>query len=70
MSNTRVVTFGEIMGRLNPVGYLRFVQSKMFEMSYAGGEANVAASLANFGIDAAFVTKVPDNEIGQSAINS
>ena len=68
--NMRVVTFGEIMGRLNPVGYTRFVQATTFEMSYAGGEANVAASLANFGVDSAFVTKIPKNEIGQSAINS
>ncbi|MBQ0032920.1 MAG: sugar kinase [bacterium] len=65
----RVVTFGEIMMRLNPEGYLRFVQADRFEASYAGGEANVAVSLANYGLDAAFVTKLPDNPLGVSARN-
>jgi 2-dehydro-3-deoxygluconokinase len=65
----RVVTFGEIMLRLNPEGYLRFTQANRFEASYAGGEANVAVSLANYGIDAAFVTKAPAHEIGQAAVN-
>lgn len=65
----RVVTFGEIMMRLNPEGYVRFVQADKFEASYAGGEANVAVSLANFGMDAAFVSKVPAHEIGQCAVN-
>lgn len=65
----KVVTFGEIMLRLAPPGYLRFEQAAAFEAVYGGGEANVAVSLANFGLDAAFVTKVPDNPIGQSAIN-
>ncbi len=68
--NKKVITFGEIMLRLNPEGYLRFVQAEKFEASYAGGEANVAVSLANYGLDASFVTKLPDNEIGQSAVNS
>jgi 2-dehydro-3-deoxygluconokinase len=58
------------MLRLNPEGYLRFVQAEQFEASYAGGEANVAVSLANFGVDAAFVSKIPSHEIGQSAVNS
>ena len=66
----RAVTFGEIMLRLNPEGYLRFVQAERFEASYAGGEANVAVSLANYGDDAAFVTKVPAHEIGQCAVNA
>ena len=66
----RIVTFGEIMMRLNPEGYLRFVQAGKFEASYAGGEANVAVSLANYGMDAAFVSKVPKHEIGQCAVNS
>ena len=66
----RIITFGEIMLRLNPESYLRFVQSPKFEATYAGGEANVAVSLANYGMDAAFVTKVPAHEIGQSAINA
>lgn len=65
----QVITFGEIMLRLAPPGYLRFEQASSFEAVYGGGEANVAVSLANFGMDAAFVTKVPDNPIGQSATN-
>ena len=66
----RVITFGEIMMRLNPEGYQRFVQAEKFEVSYAGGECNVAVSLANYGVDAAFVSKVPAHEIGQSAVNA
>lgn len=66
---SKAVTFGEIMLRLNPEGYRRIVQSDRFEASYAGGEANVAVSLSNYGHDAYFVTKVPDNEVGQSAVN-
>ncbi len=66
---SRVITFGEIMMRLNPEGYLRFVQAERFEATYAGGEANVAVSLANYGVDAAFVSKVPTHEIGQCAVN-
>ena len=66
---SKFVTFGEIMMRLNPEGYYRFVQADKFEVSYGGGEANVAVSLANYGLDAAFVTKVPDNPVGQAAIN-
>lgn len=65
----KFVTFGEIMMRLNPEGYNRFVQAEKFEASYAGGEANVAVSLANYGLDAAFVTKLPDNPLGASARN-
>ena len=66
----RIITFGEIMLRLNPEGYGRFVQAGKFEASYAGGEANVAVSLANYGMDAAYVTKVPSHEIGQCAVNA
>ena len=66
----RIVTFGEIMMRLNPEGYRRFVQADRFEASYAGGEANVAVSLANYGIDASFVTKLPSNPLGESARNA
>lgn len=66
----KVVTFGEIMMRLNPQGYNRFIQSSNFEISYAGGEANVAVSLANYGIASEFVTKLPDNELGTSALNA
>ena len=65
----RIITFGEIMMRLNPEGYCRFVQADKFEASYAGGEANVAVSLSNYGMDAAFVSKVPAHEIGQCAVN-
>ncbi len=66
----KIVTFGEIMLRLAPNNYLRFVQTEQFEATYGGGEANVAVSLANYGMDAAFVTKLPAHEIGQAAINS
>lgn len=66
----KIVTFGEIMMRLNPEGYTRFVQAERFEASYAGGEANVAVSLANFGQDAAFVTKLPANPLGEAARNA
>lgn len=65
----RVITFGEIMLRLAPEGYYRFVQANSFGATYGGGEANVAVSLANFGIDTAFVTKLPAHEIGQAAVN-
>ena len=58
------------MMRLNPEGYLRFVQAEKFEASYAGGEANVAVSLANYGLDASFVTKLPSNPLGESARNA
>ena len=67
---SRIITFGEIMLRLNPEGYLRFTQSPKFEASYAGGEANVAVSLASYGLDAAFVSKVPAHDIGQCAVNA
>lgn len=65
----RVVCFGEIMMRLNPEGCLRFLQAQKFEASYAGGEANVAVSLANYGLDACYVTKLPQNDLGYSARN-
>ena len=65
----KFVTFGEIMLRLAPLNYDRFVQSKEFGVVYGGGEANVAVSLANYGKDAYFVTKLPKHEIGQSAVN-
>lgn len=66
----KIITFGEIMMRLNPAAYLRFVQAEHFEASYAGGEANVAVSLANYGHSAGFVTKLPDTDIGQCAVNA
>ncbi|MDD2417444.1 MAG: sugar kinase [Oscillospiraceae bacterium] len=66
----KVITFGEIMLRLAPEGYTRFIQAECFGATYGGGEANVAVSLSNYGLDAAFVTKLPTNDIGQSAVNS
>lgn len=65
----KVVTFGEIMLRLATPGYLRFTQANTFEATYGGGEANVAVSLANYGLDAHFVTKLPKNEIGEACRN-
>ena len=66
----KVITFGEIMLRLAPEGFYRFVQADTFGATYGGGEANVAVSLANYGFDAKFVTKLPTHEIGQAAVNS
>lgn len=66
----KVITFGELMLRLAPEGYYRFVQADKFGATYGGGEANVAVSLANYGIDAGFVSKLPAHEIGQAAVNS
>lgn len=66
----RAVTFGELMLRLAPEGYNRFVQADRLNATFGGGEANVAVSLANFGIDTSFVTKLPEHEIGQCAVNS
>lgn len=66
----RVITFGEIMLRLAPEGYYRFVQADAYRATYGGGEANVAVSLANYGMDAGFVTRLPAHEIGQAAVNS
>ena len=56
------------MGRLSPKGYLKIVQADSFNLSFAGGEANVAVSLANFGIHSSFVTKLPKNDIAKSAL--
>ena len=66
----KVVTFGELMVRLQPFNYERFVQANTLEFTFGGGEANVAVSLANYGVDAAFVTKLPAHAIGQCAVNS
>ena len=66
----RIVTFGEIMLRLAPEGYLRFFQNDTMQATFGGGEANVAVSLANYGMDASFVTKLPAHAIGQGAVNS
>lgn len=66
----RVVAFGEIMLRLAPQGYNRFVQADVFGATYGGGEANVAISLANYGVDCCYVTRLPEHEIGQAAVNT
>ena len=63
-----VITFGEIMLRLSTPGYLRFGQARQFDATFGGGEANVAVSLANYGIDAKFITRLPDNDIAKSCI--
>jgi 2-dehydro-3-deoxygluconokinase len=65
----KVVTLGEIMLRLSTPDYKRFVQADTFDVTYGGGEANVAAALCNYGLKGTFVSKVPENAIGQSAIN-
>ena len=59
----KVVTFGEVMLRLSTPGYLRFSQAHQFDATFGGGEANVAVSLANYGVDAHFVTRLPKNDI-------
>ena len=66
----KVVTMGEIMLRLSTPGYERFEQATKFDINYGGGEANVAVALSNYGLDAKFITKLPQNPIGQAAINS
>lgn len=67
--SSKVVTFGEIMLRLTPPDFKRIIQANSFNAIYGGGEANVSVSLANYGFDAAFVTKLPRNPIGQAALN-
>ena len=66
----KIVTFGELMLRLAPEGYYRFFQNDRMQATFGGGEANVAVSLANYGMDASFVTKLPTHAIGQGAVNS
>ncbi len=66
----KVVTFGEVMLRLAPPEYLRVVQTDVFEATYGGAECNVAVSLANYGLDAVFVTRLPDNNVGDAALNA
>lgn len=63
----KTVCFGELMGRLNPEGYLRLVQAQRLELSFAGGEANVAVSLSYLGLPASYVTKLPKNDLGRAA---
>ncbi len=64
----KVVTFGEIMLRLSPPGFLRFSQTTSFDVVYGGGESNVAVSLANYGVPVDFVTRLPKNDIGECAL--
>ncbi len=64
----KVVTFGEIMLRLSPPGFLRFSQTNSFDVVYGGGESNVAVSLANYGVPVDFVTRLPKNDIGECAL--
>jgi len=64
----RIITLGEIMLRLSPPNRDKFLGSPSFQANYGGGEANVAVALANYGVETAFITKLPNNEIGDSAI--
>jgi 2-dehydro-3-deoxygluconokinase len=66
----KVVTFGELMLRLAPNGYYRFFQNDQMQATFGGGEANVAVSLANFGLDSRYVTRLPKHAIGQAAVDS
>jgi len=70
MSKPRVVTFGEIMLRLSPPGFERFFQSPVLSATFGGGEANVAVSLAQFGLDSAYVTRVPAHAVGDGALRA
>ena len=64
----KVITFGEIMLRLATPDYLRFCQANQFNATFGGGEANVAASLANYGIETEFVTRLPQNDIARACV--
>ena len=66
----KVVTFGEIMLRLSPPGFERFLQSPMFVATFGGGEANVSTSLARFGLESYYVTRLPKNDIGEAAVRA
>ena len=68
LKKQRAVCFGEIMGRLSPEGYLRIKQARTYQLSFAGGEVNVAVALASFGLDAAFVTKAPANDLTEAML--
>jgi 2-dehydro-3-deoxygluconokinase len=65
----KVITFGEIMLRLSPPGFLRFRQASSFDATFGGGEANVSVSLAQYGVPTDFVTRLPDNDIGDACIS-
>jgi len=64
----KIVTFGEIMLRLSPPGWKRFSQASHFDAIYGGGESNVAVSVANYGLDSTFVTRLPENDLGDCAL--
>lgn len=64
----KIVTFGEIMMRLSPAGSLRFGQARSFDVIYGGGESNVAVSLANYGLESEFVTRLPNNDLGDACL--
>ena len=65
----KIITFGEIMLRLSPPNHQRFIQADLFGVIYGGCEANVSISLANFGLDSYYVSKLPHNPIGNAALN-
>lgn len=69
MKNERAVTFGELLLRLSPEKCLRLVQSDRYEATFGGAEANVAVNLARYGFKASFVTKLPEHELGQAALD-
>ena len=64
----KIITFGEVMLRLSPPGFQRFSQARQFDVIYGGGEANVAVSVANYGLPVDFVTRIPENDIGEACI--
>ncbi|HET7221378.1 MAG TPA: sugar kinase [Vicinamibacterales bacterium] len=70
MSAAKVVTFGEIMLRLSPPGFERFLQTPQFVATFGGGEANVAVSLAQFGLESYYVTRLPKHDIGEAAVRA
>lgn len=65
----KILTFGEIMLRLSPPGFQRFTQARSFDVIYGGTEANVAVSLAKFGMDVEYLTRLPENELGDACLN-
>ena len=65
----KIITFGEIMLRLSPPGFQRFAQARSFDVIYGGGEANVAVSLAGFGLPTEFITRLPNNDIGDACLS-
>lgn len=67
---SKIVTFGEIMMKFSPLSYKRFLQATTMNVEYAGAEANVAVSLANYGLNTVFLSKLPDNDLGDAAINA